>query len=326
MKYKKELAVALAAVENASRLCLKVLEQSSISSVEKEDRSPVSVADLGSQAVVTLELLKAFPGVPVVGEEEADTLVAHRHLKEMVLSLVRQQNDSIDESRLLEAVDYGAREFDPGERFWTLDPIDGTKGFLRREQFAVALALLENGEPVLGVLGCPNFVLDDTDPSGKGAFFYAVRGEGAFCKPLNGGKDAAVGVDGITDMASARFCESVEKAHAAHGKHQRIADALGIRAAPCRIDSQVKYAALARGDASIYLRLPRSSEYREKIWDHAAGTIVVEEAGGRVSDFGGNPLRFDLGRKLADNVGILATNGRIHDRVLAAIRDVVGPK
>jgi 3'(2'), 5'-bisphosphate nucleotidase len=294
--------------------------------VEKEDRSPVSVADLGSQAVVTLELLKGFPGDPVVGEEEADTLIAHEDLKQKVLDLVRQQNDSIDERLLLEAVDYGAKDFDPGKRFWTLDPIDGTKGFLRRDQFAVALALLVNGEAVLGVLGCPNFVLDESDPSGKGALFYAVRGAGAFCKPLDGGKEAAVAVDGITDMASARFCESVEKAHASHGKHQQIADALGIRAAPCRIDSQVKYAALARGDASIYLRLPRSSDYREKIWDHAAGTIIVEEAGGRVSDFSGNPLRFDLGRKLTDNVGILATNGSIHDKVLAAIADVVGSK
>jgi 3'(2'), 5'-bisphosphate nucleotidase len=85
------------------------------------------------------------------------------------------------------------------------------------------------------------------------------------------------------------------------------------------MDSQVKYAALAKGDASIYLRLPRKKGYQEKIWDHAAGAIVVEEAGGKVTDFHGHPLMFSCGRALEKNHGIVATNGHLHAQVLGAV-------
>jgi 3'(2'), 5'-bisphosphate nucleotidase len=90
------------------------------------------------------------------------------------------------------------------------------------------------------------------------------------------------------------------------------------------MDSQAKYAGLARGDASIYLRLPTRKDYQEKIWDHAAGLIVVEEAGGRVTDVRGAPLDFGRGGTLAGNSGVIATNGPIHDEVLAAVMKVLG--
>ena len=77
-----------------------------------------------------------------------------------------------------------------------------------------------------------------------------------------------------------RWCESVEAAHQAHSVSARIADALGTAVAPRRIDSMLKYGLVARGDAELYLRLPKKAGYREKIWDHAAGALVVTEAGG----------------------------------------------
>jgi 3'(2'), 5'-bisphosphate nucleotidase len=80
---------------------------------------------------------------------------------------------------------------------------------------------------------------------------------------------------------------------------------------------------VARGDASIYLRLPRDRTYREKVWDHAAGVLVIEEAGGRVSDLDGRPLAFSEGRFLARSHGIVATNGHLHEHVLSACRDIL---
>jgi 3'(2'), 5'-bisphosphate nucleotidase len=127
-------------------------------------------------------------------------------------------------------------------------------------------------------------------------------------------------VDSVADSAAATFCESVEAAHAAHSVQAGIARRLGITREPYRIDSQCKYAVLARGEASIYLRLPRDESYREKVWDHAAGAIVIEEAGGRVSDLDGNPLDFSGGRRLTTGRGIIATNGLLHDAVLQACR------
>jgi 3'(2'), 5'-bisphosphate nucleotidase len=115
---------------------------------------------------------------------------------------------------------------------------------------------------------------------------------------------------------------SVESGHSAHGDAAAVADRLGIAAAPLRMDSQAKYAVVARGEADIYLRLPTRADYVEKIWDHAAGAAIVAEAGGTVTDIHGRPLEFHHGRELIGNRGVIVTNGRLHDRVLDAIREL----
>lgn len=330
MMYQKELDIALSAVSAAARICRgaqKTLVDEE--AVRKKDRSPVTIADFGSQAVINLTLGAAFPGDPVVGEEDAAILRENAFLRRKVRELVAQETGPVDEGRVLDAIDRGAGDTDFSKRFWTVDPIDGTKGFLRGDQYAVALALVEGGRVVLGVLGCPNFTVGEKGSGGT--LMYAVKGGGAYAAPIGTGRhtlpappeiDAPrpVRVDGMDRPAEARFCESVESAHSDHDVHRRICDRLGITLPPYRIDSQAKYAAVASGEASIYLRLPRSSEYREKIWDHAAGAVIVEEAGGRVTDFSGNALTFSSGRTLAGHRGILATNGRLHAAVLSAIQ------
>jgi 3'(2'), 5'-bisphosphate nucleotidase len=121
------------------------------------------------------------------------------------------------------------------------------------------------------------------------------------------------------DTGRARFCESVESGHSAQGDAAVVAAQLGITAKPRRMDSQAKYAVVARGEADIYLRLPTRSDYREKIWDHAAGSLIVTEAGGTVTDMSGHPLEFHHGRELTANQGVIVTNGRLHDQVVAAV-------
>ena len=184
-----------------------------------------------------------------------------------------------------------------------------------------ALALVEDGEVRLGVLGCPNL---PTAGGGRGALFVA---DDAGCVVFagDGGGPSPVTVTHPDVLADARFCESVESGHSDHDQAAEIASRLGIRADPYRIDSQCKYGAVARGDASIYLRLPTRPGYREKIWDHAAGTLVVERAGGRVTDVSGAPLEFGRGRTLDRNRGVIATDGRFHDRVLEAVAAVLDP-
>jgi len=321
MAYHFELDIAINAVVKASRLCRHVQDSLvSDDTVEKKDRSPVTIADLGSQSVINLELLQSFPNDPIISEEDTDTLHSHDYLKGKVLELVDAQVDNVSEAQVLEAIDYGTREMGYQSRFWTVDPIDGTKGFLRKEQYAIALALVEEGQVVLGVLGCPNFPLDDDRPEeGKGCLFYAVEGNGAFMQGLDQDKRERIHVDSISHSPNARFVEPVEKAHASHTAHAQISSALGITAPSYRMDSQCKYAAVARGDVSIYLRLPKDKSYQEKIWDHAAGSVIVHEAGGRVTDIYGKPLDFSRGRKLQKNKGVVATNGKLHEKVLNAI-------
>lgn len=292
--------------------------------VTKGDRSPVTVADLAIQVVVSRRLSDAFPGDRLLAEESSDVLEREPELADRVLGLVRRHLPTADAGSLVRSLDRGDARAAVG-RTWVLDPIDGTKGFLRGDQFAVALALVVDGEVRLGVLGCPNLVVDprDTD-AGRGVVFSAARGAGATARPLDGDTTRAIAVDAVDDPADARFCESVESGHADHAEQAEIARRLGITAPPVRIDSQCKYGVVSRGEASIYLRLPKQKDYREKVWDHAAGAIVLTEAGGRVTDLDGKPLDFSQGRLLGTHVGIVATNGRLHDRVVAACREVVG--
>jgi 3'(2'), 5'-bisphosphate nucleotidase len=228
-----------------------------------------------------------------------------------------------------EALDRCADPGGPSRRWWTLDPVDGTKGFLRNEQYAVAFALVEDGEVVLAAMACPNLPLTgtlgsaDTRADGPvGCLFVAERGAGARMLPLDDAPDdpgRPIAVTAPASVAAARYAESVEAAHSDQSEAGRIALALGITAEPLRLDSQTKYAVVARGDASIYLRLPRGG-YRENVWDHAAGWLIVSEAGGRVSDVDGRPLDFTTGRRMIANRGIVATAASIHDEVLAAVR------
>lgn len=89
------------------------------------------------------------------------------------------------------------------------------------------------------------------------------------------------------------------------------------------MDSQCKYAAIARGDAGIYLRIPTNKSYEEKIWDHAGGSLLIEEAGGKICDINGKPLDFCQGRTLKENKGIVATNGEIHEQVMNAVKQIL---
>lgn len=326
MFYEKERTAAVDAVIDACRLCSDVQEHiTDARKFDKSDASPVTVADFGSQALIISRLRKAFPYDVIVGEEDAAELRQEEQcsLKDEVVSLVQSVEADLTEENILDAIDYGAQPCDFTQRYWTLDPIDGTKGFLRGEQYAVALALVEKGQPVLGVLGCPNLPVDDKNPEkGKGMLFIGVKDLDAFMRPLAGGREQGIKVAPTSDPSEARFCDSVEAAHSAHDKHAKIANILGITSPSYRIDSQCKYAVVARGDASIYLRLTRP-DYYSCIWDHAAGVVVVQEAGGKVTDIHGKALNFSLGRKLFENSGVIATNGALHDAVIDAIQQIL---
>ncbi len=320
MKTRKQIAVD--AVLRASKLCQHV-QQEMVSSdtIEKNDRSPVTIADYGSQALICQVIKDAYVDDVIVAEENADSLRQNPALAERVTDYVNQSLDTDSQPhgsshKVCEWIDHGKGEI--RDRFWTLDPIDGTKGFLRNNQYAIALAWIENGEVQLGILACPNLPhqLDET-ASHRGCLFVAVRGQGTVIYDLSGEK---LGVAKVSDNAS-RIAESFESAHGDSITHARIAKKIGLHQEPLKIDSQAKYGIVARGEASLYIRLPNPKypDYRECIWDHAAGMIVVEEAGGKVTDANGLPLSFISGRRMTNNRGVVATNGTLHPEVLKVV-------
>jgi 3'(2'), 5'-bisphosphate nucleotidase len=200
--------------------------------------------------------------------------------------------------------------------------VDGTKGFLRKEQYAIALALIENGTVQIGALGCPMLPNESGEP---GIVLSAIRDQGSWSVPLDQMHVAprSLKVSTIDDPAQARLLRSVESGHTDIGGIEELLTALGSVVPPVPMDSQAKYAVLASGGGEIVVRMlsPDRPDYREKIWDQAAGSILVEEAGGYVTDLDGRPLDFSHGRTLAANRGVVATNGVLHEKVL----DAVGP-
>ncbi len=232
-----------------------------------------------------------------------------------------REKPGLDEDAIEAALERCADAGGPTGRWWTLDPVDGTKGFLRGGQYAIALALVEDGEVVLGLLGCPNLERAD---GRTGSIFVAERGGGTWELALDGDATSTrISVAPITDPTHARYAESLEAAHSAQDEAGLIAARLGITEPPLRLDSQAKYGLVARGDASIYLRIPRGG-YIENIWDHAAGAIVVTEAGGMVTDVDGAPLDWTTGRRLTRNRGVIAAPAAIHAAVVAAAGAVLG--
>ena len=196
--------------------------------VEKADGSPVTVADQEAETIILHRLHAAFPDVHILAEEEA----AAGRIPEL------------------------------GRRFFCVDPLDGTKGFVQRSgEFTVNIALIEDGAPVAGVVYAPDSRL----------LYYGAREEGAFrvrdggtAEPIRARPRPAGGLIGVGS-----------RNHAAAGTAERNA-ALGI-ADYVPSGSSLKFCLVAEGTADVYPRYGTTCE-----WDTAAGQAVLEAAGGRV--------------------------------------------
>jgi 3'(2'), 5'-bisphosphate nucleotidase len=353
---RSDVLIALEAVRKACAVTMHLQPSttSGIATVSKADLSPVTVGDFAAQAIVLRHLHECFPQDSFIAEEscqplESDNQLAMEILTATGMESVEALKSSIQLGKQYELWDQIGRP----ARVWCLDPIDGTKGFLRgkREggQYCVALALLENGIPTIGILGCPNLPVNPSDEnfvwredetennnqSSRGCIFVASKGGGCYQLPYIPGSPAqklqATKNDGsIRKISEGRFCIGVEKFSDALGQCPRTAkillgeDALdddgNIRNAR-KIDSQAKYGILARSGAEYYARLPRPG-YLEWIWDHAAGNVVLSEAGGKMTDLVGQDIDFSLGAKMADTVlGVLGSNGgKFHDALVDAFQ------
>lgn len=352
MSYSKELRIASLAIQRACILTQRVFTEKVKGTISKNDKSPVTIGDFGAQALINQAVKYSFPDDEIVAEEEASLLRDNHSLRDQVWKAVSEthlDSENVENElggslpnadKMLEAIDSGSSTGGSKGRIWTLDPIDGTKGFLRGGQYAVCLALIVDGKVKVGALGCPNLPVDDTAPlsadvatSGeerrqRGVLFAAVIGEGATSQPL--GTNDLLPSKTIfmknPKLEDAKFCEGVEAEHSAHGDNAAIAKALGITKHGVRMDSQAKYGSVARGAGDIYLRLPMNATYEEKIWDHAAGALIAVEAGAVVIDSQGNELDFGQGRTLSKNRGVIVAPKALREQVIHAVKSVLSSK
>ncbi|KAF8634519.1 hypothetical protein AX17_004192 [Amanita inopinata Kibby_2008] len=341
LAYETEKEFAVAAVRRACRLTSTVYDKLvKNETLTKDDKSPVTVGDFAAQAVLGSMLGCAFPDDPIVGEEDASDLRVESGaaLRERIVALANDAltaeleiGDNVgwgigpgrerSASEILDAIDRGNHAGGRTGRMWTIDPIDGTKGFLRGGQYAVCLSLIEDAQVKVGVIGCPNLPVSPSHKEQLGCIFVAVRGHGAEQVTLSGANPTPLKIPSFSQN-ELNFLESVEAAHSSHSFNEHVGSFLGISRSPIRMDSQAKYGCLARGEGGVYLRMPTGVGYREKIWDHAPGSLIVEEAGGVVTNSRGEPLDFGLGRTMGENYGIIAAGREAHARVIAAVQTV----
>jgi 3'(2'), 5'-bisphosphate nucleotidase len=206
----------------------------------KDDDSPVTAADLAAQRVIEEGLHELTPGVPVISEEALAAPWAERRT---------------------------------WRRYWLVDPLDGTREFIKRNgEFTVNIALIEDHRTVLGVVLAPV----------TGDLYAAARGEGAWRQATIDGKRERI----RTRRADGRLMVTGSRSHAG-GRSLALLDRLGEHDT-FALGSSLKFCVIARGDADIYLRLGATSE-----WDTAAAQCVLEEAGGAVLDLAGRPFRYN---------------------------------
>lgn len=356
MAFERELLVATHAVRKASFLTKRVQQQiiahRDETTITKTDNSPVTIGDYAAQTVIINTIKANFPEDCVVGEESAEGLD-----DSFVSAILKEINDNDEKyvdlendgevnftndqfplksiENVKEIINFGDYKGGDKGRFWCLDPIDGTKGFLRGEQFAVCLALIVDGVVKCGVIGCPNLKLSqynaapsaDVDES-FGYIFRAVRGNGAsFTDSVSMDKWKPTHVRHLEDTKDMITLEGVEKGHSSHDEQDTIKAKLNITQS-IHLDSQVKYCLLAMGLADVYLRLPIKMSYQEKIWDHAAGNAIVLESGGLHTDSLNNvTLDFSKGRTLLSK-GVIATSGpeALHKLVVSTSNEVISAR
>lgn len=302
-----------------------------VRSITKDDKSPVTIADYAAQAVVGKILRDHLGDVVLVGEEDSAFLrdEDHRVFLGATLAAVREVWPEADEDALLDAIDIGSGDTHH-RKFWTLDPVDGTKGFLRDQQYSIALGYIEGDTPTVGVMGCPNLPVNMSEPldvpDAHGCLYAAIKGVGVFEAPCDDPEGEMIRITRLDHVEGdpVSVCASVEKGHSNVSDTDRVLEYIeqkhGVEVGePVRLDSQAKYAVVARGQADAYLRLPTRPGYVERIWDHAAGCCIACEAGAFVTDIFGRVLDFSHGRGLEKNKGVICAPPRIHAQIIEAI-------
>jgi 3'(2'), 5'-bisphosphate nucleotidase len=268
MDLRRELDTAVDLARRAGKR-IRALHGSGLAVERKDDNSPVTQADREANALIVGALAAAFPGDGILSEELPD-----------------------DGSRLTRA------------RVWMVDPLDGTKDFIRgREGFSVMIGLVDGARPALGVVYQP---IGDK-------LYFATRGGGAHLS-RGGGAPAPIHVSDVREPAQIRMVaskshrtESIDRVRAELG----ISDELNVGSVG------LKLGLIAEGTRDLYVNPAGHS----KLWDACGPEAILVEAGGRLTDLRGAPLDY-RGQELGNVRGLIASNGHLHDEVVQRLASI----
>ncbi len=307
----KEAEVALDLARRAAAATEKIRERG-LEIVCKQDGSPLTQADAVSQAIILAGLKRFFPQDRIAAEEYLQRGDEARGLWVSVSSVLESLGMAEGKIPLEAWINY--RGNPAGRRVWLIDPIDGTKGFQRGLCYAVVLGLFFEGRPRFGCMAVPGF--PDPDWRGKRTVVaYGGTGEGAFLTDPDQGRSRRLRVSPVNRFPEMRLLGS--RAHDREDLCIRLMKKTGITRL-LRMDGEAKYLMLAAGRGEVYARTADPDFGIGFPWDHCAGQVILEEAGGVVSDFDGRPLPYKgpLESPMKDLQGLVASNGRCHRAIL----------
>jgi 3'(2'), 5'-bisphosphate nucleotidase len=269
MAYQTELHAALEAAERAGRKLKEMYVEFQV--IPNAPAEISTEADRSSQEIILSYLKQQFPGDALCAEEETPSLAGVQKI---------------------------------GSRLWIVDPIDGTRGFARKNgEFSIMIGFVEKGRPVVGVV---------LEPA-KDRVTYASLGDG--CSRRDGGAaPIRCQVTATADLSAATLTQS-------HSRDPKKPSKEVVALHPAHVietySAGIKLAQVARGEADVYLNTYENFHD----WDIAAGQILVTEAGGKVSGLKGQELRY--GEEGAwQRYGLLGTNGKIHASAVTALANI----
>ncbi|MFX0017353.1 MAG: inositol monophosphatase family protein [Promethearchaeota archaeon] len=273
-------------------------------SFQKEDQSPVTLADYASQLFIVKKLREKFPNDQIIAEESFSSYIDNNVQKIIKRCYRSLELDLIEDFERI--LNYRG-PYSP--RQWTVDPIDGTKGFQKNLSYAVGIGFMINSELIAAAIGVPN---------------YNEKGRALFIAEKNQGTRASYGEEDFISV-SVTDKKNIKKAKMCHSLHYdepwvtEFAHAAEINNF-IQIDSMAKFCMVADGTADLYIK--PMDKNRSFSWDFLPGMLMVNEAGGIVSDLKGNNIKFNNEKCIITAPGLVASNGNLHEEILKYLKDI----
>lgn len=298
----KEISLAVNLVRKASEIT-EWFKNKGVETYLKKDRSPATVADYSSQIYILNRLREEFPEDQVIAEESETGLIDDHSCNQINECFTQLDIANITDFKNL--LNYRGQR---SSRQWTIDPIDGTKGFMKGLKYAIGIGLMVNSDTKICVISVPEYKKNGL------AIFVAEQGQGA--KASYEGKDfETIHVSDQNNLKKARLCQSL---HYDLPWVTQFADKLGIEKR-IKMDSMAKFCLVADGSYDLYLKPIMG--FRAFTWDYGPGDLLVREAGGKVTDLDEERLTFEGEKCILKAPGIITSNGALHDEVSVFIRD-----
>jgi len=299
--YNKELSLAVDLVKQASKVTEWFRTKNSLSFIKKDD-SPVTLADFASQIFIISSIKKHFPEDQIIAEEESSVF-----LDSDAENIIKRCYTSVNitfEENLKNTLNYRGSS---SKRQWTVDPIDGTKGFQKGLAYAIGMGFMIQGEPTVCAIGVPNYKNTSL------TIFSAEKNHGA--KVSYGDQNfAKISVSNKNDFKKFRIC------HSLHYNKPWVLDfarSIGISNV-IPLDSMAKLCMVADGSSELYIK-PLNMQ-RSFTWDFLPGELLIKEAGGKITDIRGNPIQYVNDKCKITAPGLIASNGIMHEELLNALK------